>query len=199
MKWLIRAFVSASLTLLVVLLVFILFAVDFEQPRFAQTELSDREYGTYYYTLRNVLKDSSEPKKQFVFSPRETSYLVEQYLEGKSRGTLQLVDVLVRGSGDRAVLKLALRGPLGLYYRLNFHGTVKYSEAGWNWEMDSLHLGALPVHYFVSASVLSRLPDEFAGGKLQLDKFRLDGQGLKAVLRLKQSSGEGYPLLDLLK
>ncbi len=198
MKLIFRGLISACLTFVALFLVLILFAVDFKKSKLPSTELSKLEYGTYYYSLKKSLGKWENGKKELVFSPRETSYLAEQYLEKKSNTWLEMVEILVRGKNENADVKLVVSGPLGLYYRFDFVGQLKYKLNRWDLQLESFYLGSLPLHYFLPQGLPYKLPHRFAGGAIELHKFTLDGKGMKTELKLSNNNNN-YPLLDLLK
>lgn len=173
---------SVVTTLLLVVVGLGVAVVDLSPTPLPETSLTPLEIGTYYYTLRKLSEADSGQSVGISFSLRETSRLLETYPPPVSRFGFELVGAHLGGSGEVARIRTLFQGPLGGYYRVDFTGTVQLKNEEWSLNLRSLKLGPLPLGWVLSGRWQVEAPTRFAGGKMLLQRARLDGSGLTARL-----------------
>ncbi len=158
--------------------------VHWTPPELPRTELSGLALQTYAYSAEKLPDATSDDPVSVSLSPKETSFLLENVDFTVRRWGFSVEDVYLDNVGENVRIRMALSGPLGLYYRSRFTGKLKYdpNNRGWSLRTDTLSLGPLPVGYLLAGTTHPDWPTNFADGQVTFRSLNLDGKGLRLTV-----------------
>lgn len=158
--------------------------VHWNRPELPRTELSGLGLSTYVYSARKLSDANSTNPVSVSFSPEEASFLVENVDLSLSSRRFTLLGVHLEGAGDHAKIMMVLRGPLGLYYRSDFTGTIEYDseENRWRVATSTWTLGSLPLHYVLPRVTHPDWSRTIGDNRVEVRDLRLDGKGLRVTV-----------------
>lgn len=159
------------------------FTVHFQPPKLPDTSLGPTAKDTYRYSLKKMVAAREEAAVGVSLSVRETSYLLELLLPTSRAYGFEIVDVHMEGRGEHARLRLVLRGPMDLYYRMGWTGRLRLRDGRWRVLVSELSVGRVPLGWCLPSQFSPRWPRTWFHGEIHLQQAELDGRGLRARVR----------------
>ncbi len=177
-------FVVFLLILSIVLGVMAYRTVHWNRPELPDTKLSGLTLQTYLYSVGKLSSASAENPVGLSLSPEETSFLLENIKLDYSYRGYDLIDIKIDNSGENILVDFVLQGPLSLYYRGTFQGTVEYAKehSRWTAHINRLEVGAFPLSYLFVGPYHPRWSNSLMSGRVRVNDLRLDGKGLRVTL-----------------
>lgn len=148
------------------------------RPSLPRTQMRGLRLDTFVYSIRKLRNARPGNPVSIALSPEETSFLVEQFPPEFRWGRFRYVDSYLESSGDLIRVLAVFQGPIGLYYKLDFRGTISYAQNRWTVRTRALKLGKIPIGWFVSSPKIYE-GEAFKNDAITIQRATLDGKGLR--------------------
>ncbi|MFB6345226.1 MAG: hypothetical protein ABEK50_05550 [bacterium] len=175
------AFMAVCLVVAFLLGVVIYGSVHTNPPALPETNLSGLQLDTYVYSLKQLRDASPETPASVALSPQETSFLVETIPTDFRWGRFRIIDAYLESSGDLIRVLAVAQGPIGLYYRLDYRGTMEFSTDGVTVRISELKIGKFPLSWLITSPRVYET-QQVLGESVRLTEGTLDGKGFRGEL-----------------